>query len=383
MTCSRIVFPEDYPKYTRNKNFDDKVIPDSVINQLCQHLDELPDYKQKMIILLANSGLRINEVCHLTFDCLKPMGIGKYSLQFYDSKLDQYHSKPFAEITHKTKDIINLIQEQQEFVKNKFGDESIYLFPSIRSKPGRIRKIFPSTIGEALKELAVKYNIKDENGKYWHFHPHQFRHTGISKLANDENIGVFGAKAWSGHKSIDMTMRYSHLSERKLQKKIEKFNDNNQVIDHTGKSIKLDQDERFREHWNYIKEGNLTKAQTVEGGICTLPAMLSPCPHKHKCLSCTHLVTTPEHLPFHINEYKVQLARKTVAEARGQKRVIEDYDNTLEQLEKIIAKCGGDLKNIQASINNQESNAELNMAQVQQLMTKMGLSSIEELKQGY
>jgi integrase len=377
----RLIFPEDYPKRSERKNFDNKVIPDSVINQLCKYLDELPDYKQKMFILLANSGLRINELCHLTFDCLKSVSNGKYNLQFYDSKLDRYHSKPFAEITHKTEDIINLIKDQQRIVKSKFGDECIYLFPSLRSKPGRIKKVAASTLGEALKEIAVKHKIKDENGKYWHFHAHQFRHTGISKLANDDNIGVFGAKAWSGHKSIDMTLRYSHLSEHKLQKKIEKFNENNQVIDYTGKTIKLDQDERFKEYWNYIKEGNLLKAQTMEHGICTLPAMLSPCPHKHKCLSCTHFVTTPEYLPFHTNEYKVQLARKKVAEVRGQKRVIEDYNHTLEQLEKIIAKCGGDLEIIKASIDNQESTAELNLAQIRQLITKMGLSSIEELKQ--
>ena len=71
----------------------------------------------------------------------------------------------------------------------------------------------------------------------------------------------------------------------------------------------------------------------------------------------------------------------SAAEARGMKRSIEDYKNVLEQLEKIIVKCGGDLESIKASINNNESNLDLQAAQIQQLMTKMGLSSLEELKQ--
>ncbi len=119
----------------------------------------------------------------------------------------------------------------------------------------------------------------------------------------------------------------------------------------------------------------------MEHGICTLPATLSPCPHKHKCLSCTHFVTTPDHLPIHENEYKVQLARKQAAEARGQKRVIEDYDNTLKQLEAIIAKCGGDVETIEARVESNETAPSLYSAQIQQLMAKMGIATFDELKQ--
>ena len=377
---TRLIYPGDYPKVNKN-SFGKKVISDEVIKQLLENILDFPIYQQRMLIILANVGMRITELMNISLNCISSDKQGKYLITYYQSKVNSTITKPIASIFHDSTEVINAIKEQQKEVIEKLGVECPYLFPSVYSRPGHIKTIGYSTIAKRLKQVACTRNIRDENGKFWNFHPHQFRHTVGTELANDDSIGLFGTQAYLGHQSIDMTLRYAKLDEKKLQKKIEKFNDNNQVIDYTGKSIKLDQDERFKENWNYIKEGNLTKAQTVEGGICTLPAMLSPCPHKHKCLSCTHLVTTPEHLPFHVNEYKIQLARKTVAEARGQKRVIEDYDNTLEQLEKIIAKCGGDLETIKASVNNQESTAELNMAQIQQLMSKMGLSSIEELKQ--
>ena len=377
---TRLIYPGDYPKVDKN-SCGKKVIPNEVIKQLLENILDFPIYQQRMLIILANVGMRITELMNIPLDCIKSDKQGKYFITYYQSKVDTTITKPIASIFHDSTEVIDAIKEQQKEVIEKLGVECPYLFPSIYSRPGRIKTIGYSTIAKRLKQVACTRNIKDENGKFWNFHPHQFRHTVGTELANDDSIGLFGTQAYLGHQSIDMTLRYAKLDEKKLQKKIEKFNENNQVIDYTGKSIKLDQDERFKEYWNYIKEGNLLKAQTLEHGLCTLPAMLSPCPHKHKCLSCTHFVTTPEHLPFHTNEYKVQLARKKVAEARGQKRVIEDYSHTLEQLEKIITKCGGDPETIKTSIHNQESIPELDIAQIQQLMSKMGLSSIEELKQ--
>jgi integrase/recombinase XerD len=378
---SRLIYPGDYPKQNRNATVDSQVIPDIVIEQLLQHLSYFPLYQQRMLILLANGGMRISELTGLPFDCLISDGSGGYLLRYYQPKMKESLTKPIASIFHKSAEVIEVIKEQQKEVKTKFGNQCPYLFPSEQSKLNHIRPVAYGTICNTLKRVACTHNIVDENGRFWNFHPHQFRHTVGTKLANDDEVGLFGTKTYLGHASINMTLHYAKMDEKKLQKKIDKFNNNNQIIDYTGKRVNLDKEERFNEYWNYIKQGDLLKAQIMEHGICTLPAVLSPCPHKHKCLSCTHFVTTPEHLPFHINEYKIQLARKQVAEARGMQRSIEEYNNTLGQLEKIIIQCGGDLEVIKAGLISQDVNLDLQSAQIYQLMTKLGLSTIEELLQ--
>ncbi len=75
----RLVFPSDMPKENRNP-VESRVIPDVVMEQLLQHVSELPDYQRRMFIILANTGMRIGELLELRFDCLKSNGSGGYLL---------------------------------------------------------------------------------------------------------------------------------------------------------------------------------------------------------------------------------------------------------------------------------------------------------------
>ena len=195
-------------------------------------------------------------------------------------------------------------------------------------------------------------------------------------------MGLIGAQAYAGHGSIEMTLQYWKHDERKLQKKIEQFNTNNQVINSFGEVVDLLKDKRFSEYWKYIVEGDLVKAQlTDSGGICTLPKDLEPCVKNYLCLNCAHHIIVPDFLPVHIDNYKTLLIRQKFAQGKSKTRVREQYDHALKQYETIITHLGGDIEAIKAQIDDGESNLALFLVQLKQTMLKMGISTFEEFKQ--
>jgi integrase/recombinase XerD len=52
----RLIYPNDYPKYSKESP-SDSVISDFVMKQLLEHINELPLYQRRMLIVLANRAL--------------------------------------------------------------------------------------------------------------------------------------------------------------------------------------------------------------------------------------------------------------------------------------------------------------------------------------
>ena len=57
-------------RQTSHSEMSHRVIPQEVLAQLKAHLDSFPAPIQRMVIILVESGMRVNEVCSLPFDCL-------------------------------------------------------------------------------------------------------------------------------------------------------------------------------------------------------------------------------------------------------------------------------------------------------------------------
>ncbi|WP_158516809.1 tyrosine-type recombinase/integrase [Scytonema hofmannii] len=376
----RLIYPSDYPKYTRESP-PDSVISDFVMQQLLEHINELPPYQRRMLIVLANRGLRAGELVELPFDCLIQNGSGGWLLRYRQEKVDEFIIKPFAAIFHKVEEVIEAIHSQQQWVREQWGEDCPYLFPSPRSRNGEFKPVVPHGIKQNLKKLVCRHNIRDEQGKIPNIHLHKYRHTVISKLANSDEVGLFGAQAFIGHKSIQMTLRYWKQDAFKLQKKIEEFNANNQVITSFGEVIDLIKDSRFQIYWQYIVEGNLLEAQlTDSGGICTLPRTLSPCVKNHMCLDCYHHILIPEFLPIHIDHYKTALIRRKFAEGKASSRVLEQYDYEVRKYETIITKLGGDIAKIQSEIDTSSQGVAFLLVQIKQLMLKIGIPTFDDFK---
>src|SRR6266571_9157168 len=97
-------------------------IPQEVVAQLLTHLDSLPAHVKRMVILLLLTGIRVNKLCSLPFDCLIRHETGIWFLGVDNLKTHVEYTIPLSSIAEK------IILEQQQALKQDQQGASDLLF---------------------------------------------------------------------------------------------------------------------------------------------------------------------------------------------------------------------------------------------------------------
>ncbi len=331
----RLIYLSDYPK---PNNHLPKYIPPYIIEQLNHHLDALPPYIMRMVLMLQETGRRISEVCCLPWDCLRQDAQGDWFLLHYQFKMKQQESIPISQ------ELAAVIQEQQEFVISQWGQGFPYLFPTPKPR-GKGNPISSNHFNYTLKELAYEKHICDESGQIYQFHSHQFRHTVGTQMINN-GVPIHIVQRYLGHKSLEMTLRYAHIHDQTLKEEFAKYQ--GKMVDISGKVVQPDNvmaeiaqgsnPNNIDEQW--MKYNIL--AQALPNGLCSLPVIQGACPYgANKCLSCTHFKTDIRYLDKH--QYHLERTREIVEwaqqnpDSRRAKEILKENLPVKENLEKIIS----------------------------------------------
>jgi integrase len=322
----RLIYSEDFPQHTRAQP---RFIPEDVLIQLNQNLDDLPPSIKRMVLILQEGGMRIGELCRMPINCLMQDVHGDWFLRYYQYKMKKEHSIPIS------REVAAVIQEQQQAVREECNKEFPYLFPSLRHwKKGRPikQKVFADT----LNRLAYDKDIRDANGCLWHFQSHQFRHTVGTRMINN-GVPQHIIQRYLGHESPEMTARYAHIHDQTLKEEFTKFK--GKVVDVMGKVVEPEIGTNSSPDLQWMKKSIL--AQALPNGSCALPIVAGPCPHANACLTCTHFRTTSEFL----GEHKKQLEQtnQIIGTALGNNwvRQVEMNEKVKENLERIITSLEG------------------------------------------
>ncbi|RPK15124.1 tyrosine-type recombinase/integrase [Priestia endophytica] len=216
-STSKLLYSEDYPKLDKKSDDDIDYIPDHVLEQLFENLNDLHPDVQPVIWVMFKSGLRISDALGLTWDCLIRLN-GKYSIETDIEKtyvkghkipIDDQLANMIAVLIHKSKEL-----------SNEDNNPDKYIF--VRYKGLRKGKPFSQRwVQERLNELAHKKNITDEMGNIFHFKLHQFRHTYAVKMLNG-GADILTVQELLAHASPEMTMRYARLLDDTKRKAFEK-----------------------------------------------------------------------------------------------------------------------------------------------------------------
>jgi integrase/recombinase XerD len=322
-----LIHEEDWQKRIKRLP---RYIPEEVMSQLNEHLDALPEPLMRMVLVIQECGLRIGELCNLPLNCLKQDTKGGWFIQFMRWKMNTETTLPISI------ELSKVIQEQQQYIHDNFGEAYKYLFCGATSGNKRFipkPKVMSneSFIGY-LKRLAEKFSIQDASGKLWNFQTHQFRHTVGTRMINN-GVPQHIVQRYLGHESPQMTMVYAHIHDATLRKEIDKYLDT-KVVNINGEVIEslhpeLDNDGNLQ----WMKKKVL--AETLPNGYCGLPAQLT-CSKGNACLTCGDFRTTIEFL----NQHKEHLKRTTevlkVAKANGWQRQIQVNEDVKKSLENII-----------------------------------------------
>lgn len=328
---SHLIRLEDYPK---SKKPLPRYIPEEVIKQLNQHIDKLPEQIMRMVLVLEECGLRIGEALTLSFDCLRQDTQGDWFLFITRHKMKKEQNLPIS------RELVAVIQEQQQYIRNNLGKDFNYLFCG-RKKGATSREHYypepkvmtPSSFSIYINRLSEEENITDSNGKIWRFQSHQFRHTVGTRMINND-VPQHIIQKYLGHESPTMTMRYAHIHDQTLKKEIAKFHDI-RVVNIVGDVVKSTSPELDNDLDLHLFKKKVL-AQSLPNGSCARPIQLGECPHANACLTCGDFRTTIEFL----NKHKTQLEETekiiTNAEQNGWERHAEMNRKVKDSLTKII-----------------------------------------------
>ncbi len=164
-------------------------------------LKNCPDYLRPIVIMALHAGMRRGEILNLEWE---QVDLKRRIIYVLNTKTDEKREIPINSILYST--LVELYGKGN-------GD---YVFPG--RKEGRpytqIRKGFLT----ALKKSAIK-----------NFRFHDLRHTFASHLVM-KGADLKTVQELLGHKSIEMTMRYAHLSPNHKQTAVERLCDEMDTI---------------------------------------------------------------------------------------------------------------------------------------------------------
>jgi len=146
-----------------------------LLNNCCEHL-------KPIVIVALHTGMRKSEILGLKWHDIE---IKRGIIHLLDTKNGEKREVPMNEVVQKT--VIGVLK----------NPESQYVFCNKDNKPyGNVRKSFDTAC---------------RNAEISNFRFHDLRHTFASQLVMS-GVDLNTVRELLGHKSIEMTLRYSHLS---------------------------------------------------------------------------------------------------------------------------------------------------------------------------
>lgn len=155
-----------------------------------------------IIMVLYRAGLRVSELCNLTFpDC--NFETGKLYVQGGKGKKDRY--VPMDE------DISSSVKRWLEI-----RPDSKFLFCTAKGD-----QLDPRYVREMCYRLSAKAGVYIQDGKTQkNVSPHKFRHSCFTSLLQERVLNIREIQELAGHSRLETTMIYTHVVMDEIQDKI-------------------------------------------------------------------------------------------------------------------------------------------------------------------
>ncbi|HDK8971256.1 TPA: tyrosine-type recombinase/integrase, partial [Staphylococcus aureus] len=337
-----LIYPQDLPKHEKKNSSQIDYIPDFVLEQLFEHINDLHKDLIPVVWIAFKTGLRISDVLTLQNNCLAKVN-GKYSIITDIAKtFVKGHRIP---IDNKLADIIAVLIADSKSKSTKDNNPNNYIFAIYKGK----RKGMPFTqhmVRAHLNHLSKTKNIIDEQGEIFHFKTHQFRHTYAVKLLNG-GADILTIQELLAHSSPEMTLRYAKLLDDTKRKAFES------VIDQGAFSFDVDGKIKNIQHSSELSEKALNslwqehKLNAMDNPYGTCHARLSgDCPYMEAppCLTCNSgkpckdLAIGFSDLDVEKYELHIKSTVKSIELAKNNNRqdMVEKHINILNKYEEIL-----------------------------------------------
>ena len=304
------LYHEDLPfRSERDPDEPGRALPRTVLAQLLDEellglLDAQYHEYRVAFELIAHTGRRPGEICHLPADCVRydeepgTDGGGKQRRAVLRYRREKPPSK-WASLPI-NQDTADLIEAQQQRLRERFPEISfskLPLLPRRRCNPtGRLAMESATLSNRVTKWVNRLPPLLDEDGSEFgreHVYLYALRHSYAQRHA-DAGVAIDTLQKLMDHRTTATTQIYYRVAWSRKREAIERVAPltMDRAGHRTGFHAGLVEAERLREEIGRIP---------VPLGYCTeqhnVRALGAHCPFSHQCLGCEHFRTDPSHLP--------------------------------------------------------------------------------------
>lgn len=277
-------------------------IPESVIEQLDEHIDELDRIYKLIYLIFSNTGMRTKEVLFLEADCLeKSRYENLIQLKYKPYKVLSARRRAGAGDYHRVLITAALADEIRKQIEKTAKWRSTYNLPYIfiNKRPNfRANMINIHNFHIHINALIKKYNICDDNSdELWHFSSKQHRKTlAVTLIENGATVDELAY--WLGHLTRTTAsnyyaevrkMRLAELNTEFFRKKFDLLLSEEQLS-------KYSEEERRLLYIDFRLE-----QRKVEFGYCLQKLADGGCSNRnslYNCINCKNLCTGKKYLPY-------------------------------------------------------------------------------------
>ena len=290
-----------------------------VLQQLNQHIHELPPQITRMVIIVQRIGMRVNELCKLQIDCIKSDSNGEPYIRYFQTKTKKLNSVP-VEI-----EFANIILDAIDASKIEFGENIKFVFSQNKEKP-----ISQDKFANHLNRLSLEKQIREADGNLFRFESHQFRHTHGSELIN-QGLDLVLVSELMGWSDVFTANYYLELFEgtvvTAMQPLINKYDE---MISNIGKT------------YDFVSPSASIGKQSVPlvNGWCCKTDLCEKCGQGYGgyCYSCQSFISIVEHLPLYKSRYKELYKSLQNAKNDGNDRFCEILEPMVIGLKGVIVE---------------------------------------------
>ena len=293
------------------------------LDQILNHLDDLPPQIARMTLILAQCGMRVSDLCSSTVmidgrSCLTDTSDHKYTFTYWMPKTHRYNTIPISQLVFVT--IQDAIKASHRLVQG----QATYIFSQNSNQP-----ITTTQYRRHLRAMAFRQGLVTDTGEPLLIKGHSFRGTVATDLANS-GVPFDAIRKLLGQKSLDSLRHYVEIHSGTMYNHVQPLlEEDNKLIASIGTG-----------QTNLQSEDTEPESQratvALPNGMCTRAEEAGMCGEITRCLDCQMFRITKEHLPVLAAQLKATERNIQLATSQGYTRIAEYNEDLANRLREII-----------------------------------------------
>lgn len=292
------------------------------LDQILNHLDDLPPQIARMTLILAQCGMRVSDLCSSTVmidgrSCLTDTSDHKYTFTYWMPKTHRYNTIPISQLVFVT------IQDAIKVSNRLVQGQATYIFSQSFNHP-----ITADQYRRQLRAMAFRQGLVTDTGEPLLIKGHSFRGTVATDLANS-GVPFDAIRKLLGQKSLDSLRHYVEIHSGSMYKHVQPLlEEDNKLIASIGTYGKPD--------LQTTEPETQRAAVALPNGMCTRAEEAGMCGEITRCLDCQMFRITKEHLPVLAAQLKATERNIQLATSQGYTRIAEYNEDLANRLRTII-----------------------------------------------